>query len=96
MAGTSNTNDLFFAAVCVYLYGDSVLLKVENFDRDITFEFAIPEEDMRILWEQFSTDSDELSLKPKSFAKAHGMIKNILRQMQRGGRMVWTTPSWKG
>jgi hypothetical protein len=72
------------------LYGEASMLKIENDNRVTTFTFDIPEEDNRILRDQF--DKDELILQAKSFAKAYWAITAILKQMRHTGETEWNAP----
>jgi hypothetical protein len=88
MSGTSTTSDIFFASVLHYLYGEASMLKIESEGRLSTFTFDIPEEDNRILREQF--DADTLVLQAKSFAKSYWAITAMLKQMRRNCETSWT------
>lgn len=85
----ASTNDMFFAAVIVYLYSEETLVKIENLSRDLVFEFDLPEDEMQQLRAQFDEESDELILKPKPFSRAHQTLKRRLREMQQQGQIVW-------
>ena len=92
MAGVSTTQDIFYASVIHYLYGEASLLKIENtgYGRLVIFTMDVPEEDNNILRAQFADDT--LTLQAWSFAKSYRAITAILKQMRARELSVWEAP----
>lgn len=86
MSGTSQTSDVFLAAVCTYLYLDDVLIAVDLTDKAV-LTLDIPEEDFKILESQFA--KDELTLQAKSFCKSYNALTRTLKSMRSRGDTRW-------
>jgi len=87
------TNDIFFAATLMYLYGYECLRKVEKPEGRATFTLAVPSMGAKDLLSDYKAGqlaiSDVLSL-----ARNHGNILRILSDLKREaeGETTWEAP----
>jgi hypothetical protein len=95
----TETTNVWFAALLVYLYGIESLATIRDEQGEYrkiltTYGLACPEEDVKILNEEYSRESDNLVIKPRPFVAAFNAITRIQNDMRRRRDVEWTSPDW--
>jgi hypothetical protein len=99
MSKLTETTNVWFAAVCVYLYGIDSLATIRDEPGEYrktltTYGLAVPSEDARILEDEYSQELDSLVIKPRPFVAAFNAITRIQNDMRRRRDAEWTSPDW--
>jgi hypothetical protein len=85
------TDDLAFAALLCFWYGDDALVCVEIEETGkAVMSLAVPSVDAQILREEFDSPDSVGIENLKKYVRSFNYIGKTLRNMRRGGQTTWT------
>ena len=93
MNRTYQCDDLAFGAGLLYAYGKEALLAIDASDFRALVTVDIPEEEAKIMREQF--DNDEMSISSlKAYTKIYDDLLNQVRRVRKSNFKQWQSPAW--
>jgi hypothetical protein len=86
-------DDLYFQALIVYTYGWSALLKVEITEGRANFTTDAPEEDVKLLLQEYNGGESAIS-SVKDYAVVIKRMLGLVRVTKQRGQTTWVSESW--
>lgn len=93
MNQSHTSGDLYFQALILYTYGWDVLLKVELNKGMATLTTDAPEEDVKLLLEEYGGGESAIS-SVKDYAEVVKRIQALIRKLKNEGQTTWASSSW--